>query len=84
MFDHVMIGIGNPMAENDVETKADACIELGADLLIDDQVRHAVDVAVTGIPVMLFGDTPANQADKLPSNVVRVENWDHILTFLGW
>ena len=83
LFDNVMLGIGNPMADVHVNTKADACRQLGADLLIDDQTRHAKDVALSGVPVILFGNTPANQADALPSNITRVEDWNHVLNVLG-
>ena len=82
IFDHIVLGIGNPLAETRAMTKAEVCRQLGADVLIDDQLRHARDVAEAGIPVLLFGDTPSNQANSLPPDVMRVQDWAHVLNVL--
>lgn len=63
--------------------KAEVCQELGAEFLIEDHLGHALPVAETGINVLLFGDYPWNQADELPSNVVRVKDWTAVLQYFA-
>lgn len=82
IVDQIVLSIDNPQTEMRVLTKAEVCKQLGADLLIDDQLRHTRDVAEVGTPVLLFGDSPSNQADSLPPNVMRVEDWPHVLRVL--
>jgi uncharacterized HAD superfamily protein len=82
IFNHIVLGIGNPLAETGATTKAEVCRQLGADVLIDDQLRHARDVAEAGIPVLLFGDSASNQAASLPQDVRRVQDWAHVLSIL--
>jgi uncharacterized HAD superfamily protein len=61
--------------------KAEVCRELDVDVLIDDHLGHALPVARCGIEVLLFGDYPWNQADKLPANVHRVKDWAAVLQY---
>jgi 5'(3')-deoxyribonucleotidase/dephospho-CoA kinase len=63
-------------------SKAGVCKELGADLLIDDHVHHAMQVAESGIDVLLFGEYPWNQTTELPSNVRRVRDWEAVTDVL--
>lgn len=56
-------------------TKAEICRELGADYLIDDQLKHCLAAAEAGIESLLFGDYSWNRADKLPKVVTRVNSW---------
>lgn len=58
--------------------KADVCMAIGAGLLIEDHLGHAVPVAEAGIDVLLFGDYPWNQTINLPRNMKRVLNWKEI------
>ena len=82
VFDEVVLGIGNPMAESRLMTKADVCKQIGADVLIDDQLAHARNVAAAGIHVLLFGHGPWNQAKSLPAEIRRVEDWAHVVRVL--
>ncbi len=56
-------------------TKASVIAELGADYLIDDQLKHCQGVAETGRRALLFGNYTWNKTDTLPSGVVRVDDW---------
>lgn len=61
--------------------KSEICQELGIELLIDDHLDFATDVASVGIPVLLFNQ-PWNQTDKLPKGVRRVQSWKEISKML--
>lgn len=58
--------------------KAVACMELGVEVFIEDNLKYALDVALVGIPTFLM-DEPWNQTNDLPHNVIRVGHWDEIL-----
>jgi 5'(3')-deoxyribonucleotidase len=60
-------------------TKAQVCSDLGADILIEDSLHHALAVAECGVQVMLFGDYPWNRSGALPDNIVRVRDWPEIV-----
>ena len=62
--------------------KADVCKELSADLLIDDHLKHARQVAAAGIDVLLFGNYPWNRTDDLPKNIRRVRGWAEVCELL--
>ena len=66
-----------------VRNKAEVCQEICADLLIEDHLGHALPVAGAGITVLLFGNYPWNQTDKLPANVHRVKNWHEAEEFIN-
>jgi len=55
--------------------------QIGAEYLIEDQLKYALPVAKAGIEVLLFGDYPWNQADRLPKGVTRVKNWQEVLEY---
>lgn len=57
-------------------TKAELCRDIGADFLIDDQLKHCVAVAEVGMEAIIFGDYPWNQSSKpLPERVTRCADW---------
>ncbi len=60
------------------KTKADIVENLKADYLIDDQLKHCLAVADAGKTTLLFGNYTWNQSDKLPSNVIRVADWQGV------
>lgn len=62
-------------------TKADVVEQLGADILIDDQLKHCQAVVETGRQALLFGDYSWNRLDKLPSGMVRVADWAAVEQF---
>ena len=58
--------------------KADVCMTIRAELLIEDHLGHALPVAEAGIDVLLFGNYPWNQTMNLPANMTRVNNWEDV------
>lgn len=62
-------------------TKADACHEIGAGVLIEDAIHHAENVAGSNIPVLLM-DQPWNQTELGP-NVVRIKGWPEALAWIS-
>ena len=66
----------NPDHTSLIKTKAGMVASLGADYLIDDQLKHCIGVADSGRTALLFGDYRWNQTDgKLPDNIIRVKDW---------
>ena len=59
-------------------SKGDVCVQIKADLLIDDHIRHAEQVASHGIHVLLFGNYPWNQKKTLPKYIRRVKDWAEV------
>jgi 5'(3')-deoxyribonucleotidase len=82
VFDEIVLGIGDPMARGRPVTKAELCKQVGAQLLIDDQLVNARNVAAAGIDALLFGDYPWNQAGSLPPGIERVQDWPHVARVL--
>lgn len=64
----------NPSTTNVHMTKAGLAEGIGAQYLIDDQLKHILASAEIGIKGLLFGDYFWNKADNLPANVTRVRN----------
>jgi uncharacterized HAD superfamily protein len=64
-------------------SKTEICQELGADLLIEDHLGHALPVARSGTNVLLFGDYPWNQIDELPGNIRRAKNWAAVEEYIN-
>jgi len=62
------------------KAKSEVCREIGAVVLIDDAMKHARDVAGSGIPTLL-PDRPWNQGPE-PVGVHRVHSWDEIVQWI--
>lgn len=74
-------GIWDNLTEKSVyATKADLVRSIGADYLIDDQIKHCQAVAEASGKALLFGDFSWNQtpSDGLNANVSRVANWSEV------
>ncbi len=56
-------------------TKAEIVAELGAEYLIDDQLKHCVATAEAGINAVLFGEYHWNQTEALPAGITRCAHW---------
>lgn len=56
-------------------TKTELCKQIGADYLIDDQLKHCLSAHEAGIHAILFGDYTWNQKPDLPSGIYRAKNW---------
>lgn len=68
----------NPNPDAPRQTKGAIAKSLGVDYLIDDQLKHCMAAAEYGIKALLFGEYGWNQADSLPTGVVRVKNWAEV------
>lgn len=69
-------GIWDRVNEQSISlTKGDLVDTLGADYLIDDQLKHCQAVAARGKQALLFGDYQWNQLAPLPTGIVRVDSW---------
>ena len=76
-----IIFVGNKYVSESVRTKASLCLDLGADLLIDDSLYHLSECLHNGTATLLFGDyqwTPA----KLPAGVIPVKTWQAVEAYL--
>ena len=56
-------------------TKSEVCRSLGADILVDDHIAHAVDAFQAGIGAIVFGDYPWNKQTDLPESMIRCQDW---------
>jgi 5'(3')-deoxyribonucleotidase len=83
VFDDVILGISDPMAQERQRSKAEVCVDIGAKLLIDDQLVHAVECSKVGIAAIVFGEQAHNQSNELPAGVRRVADWDEIVGLLA-
>jgi len=63
---------------NKRKEKVEYCIELGIDLMIDDAFHNLELCSVKGINGLLI-NYPWNQKEKLPENIIRVNNWKEII-----
>lgn len=72
-----------PMEQALKLNKTDLVQQIGAEYLIEDQLKYAVPAADAGIKVLLFGDFPWNKLDKLPTNMTRVNDWQEVLEYFG-
>lgn len=64
--------------EGNTITKADICLGIGADYLIDDLLRHCEIAAKCGIKSVLYGNYNWNKTDELPENVTRCSDWNEV------
>src|SRR3990167_1583211 len=62
-------------------TKSQVAAQIGADYLIDDQIKHCLAAAEAGIEALLFGDYTWNRLKKLPPRVTRVKDWQAVLEY---
>jgi 5'(3')-deoxyribonucleotidase len=61
------------------KTKGEVCAEIGADVLIDDNVKHLLSALEHGVAsAVWFGDY-AWQDGTVPSNIIRCRDWSAVL-----
>lgn len=56
----------------------DVLVEIKADFVVDDQLKHCTAAVEQGIPTILFGNYRWNQAEELPKGVTRCKNWQEV------
>ena len=61
-----------------LKTKGDICVELGVQVMIDDNKNYAFDCAKKGVKVLLV-DRPWNKEHEEQENIIRVFNWQEIM-----
>lgn len=61
--------------------KSKIALENGATYLIEDNLENATESAEAGLKVILFGDYPWNQAERLPVNMTRCKDWQEVLKY---
>lgn len=77
-----LAGIWDTLTHQSINmTKADVVKSIGAQYLIDDQLKHCNAAAELDINAVLFGDYGWNQAEALPVNVTRIADWDGVLAY---
>ena len=62
------------------KTKGEICHEIGADFMIEDDLKYIPDITLRGIKVLLY-DAPWNR-NYQQENVVRVNSWKDIEKYL--
>lgn len=62
--------------------KGDLFTQVGADIVIDDQLKHCIAAAEQGVQAILFGDYPWNETSELPSGIMRCKDWTEVVNNL--
>jgi uncharacterized HAD superfamily protein len=62
-------------------TKTELCKQIGADYLVDDQLKHCLSADEAGISAVLFGDYTWNQKEDLPQTIHRAISWNEVLRY---
>ena len=78
IFDNIYFSY-NYYTKEGSKTKSEICKELNVDILIEDSLDYARECSDKGIKVFLF-DAPWNQCEELPENIIRVKDWNEILS----
>lgn len=60
------------------KTKGEVCKEIGAEILIEDNLDYAKSCVVEGVRVLLF-DYPYNREDDINPLITRVKSWKEVL-----
>jgi hypothetical protein len=60
-------------------SKSEMCNQIGAQILIDDNLSYAHDCATNGVKAILFGKYAWNNYDEeLHENIHHVHHWDDV------
>lgn len=60
-------------------TKGEVCQAIGADILIDDHIKHGESAIGRVGEIIVFGEYPWNQRKMLPKGMVRCTDWDAVI-----
>jgi len=63
------------------KTKGEICLELGINIMVEDNVDYALDCAQNGVKVFLL-DTPWNKDYTKHENLIKVKDWTELIKFL--
>lgn len=64
-------------------TKNDLLLELKADYLIDDQLKHCFATGEHGVEAILFGNYPWSRHRELPAHVTRCRDWAEVEAYFA-
>jgi uncharacterized HAD superfamily protein len=67
----------NPFSNQAAKTKGELCIQLGAGLLIDDNIKNCQSAVDSGVEAFLFGNYGWNK--NASNQLVRCKDWQHVL-----
>ncbi|MEO6508987.1 MAG: hypothetical protein ABIO02_03465 [Patescibacteria group bacterium] len=59
-------------------TKSSVCKKIGAEVIIEDNIRYAADCAENGITTFLM-EMPWNRSQEVHPEIIRVKNWKDFL-----
>ena len=62
--------------------KGDLFTQVGADIVIDDQLKHCEAATEAGAQAILFGDYAWNKTGELPGSITRCKDWSEVLEWL--
>ena len=62
--------------------KGDLFTQVGADIVIDDQLKHCEAAAEAGVQAILFGDYAWNKTGNLPDGIIRCNGWTEVVESL--
>ena len=71
--------VGTEATMNQVRTKTEVCLEVGAIALIDDSTKHVSECVEVGITGILFATIHGIGLIRLPDGVIRYSNWGGVL-----
>lgn len=63
-------------------SKREVCHEVGAHLIIDDNLDHILECTAAGIPGIVFGNYPWNRIERSPLHLKRADTWHELQVFL--
>lgn len=67
----------NPLVNTSAQSKGELCVELGVELLIDDNIGNCESANEYGVASILFGDYGWNQ--NAPAHMQRCLNWNAVM-----
>lgn len=70
----------NPTVQSNPQSKGELCVELDAQLLIDDNAENCLDALDNGADAILFGDYGWNA--HAPDSIHRCCNWHEVLEYI--
>lgn len=69
-------------SKNKQTRKTQVCRNLKIDILIEDSLKKSIDCSDIVDKIFLI-NRPWNYSDNIPSNIIRVEDWRQILSYLS-
>lgn len=70
----------NPLTNTGVQSKGELCVELGVELLIDDNIGNCESAREFGVEAILFGKYGWNA--NAPKDLQRCVNWQEVLEYI--